>query len=320
MHPSRLPNKYRCWDVLLAPVLRLSAPAFRKARAIGLEHLPETKSVLLKQGVFPIVDHYYEPLFNTGRLDEVRMSHDRRLLGIEWNLDAQLRLLETLDYGEAARIAMGTVEATQPLAPTSSFLSGDAEFWFSIIRHFKPRQLIEIGSGQSTLLATAAIAANSAEEPTYQCRHLCIEPYEQPWLESTAVEVVRARVEDVPLSLFANLGEGDILFVDSSHIIRPQGDVLAEYLEILPSLRPGVIVHIHDVFSPRDYPAQWVVAQNKFWNEQYLLEAFLTHNRDWEILAALNLLHHSHPDALRRVCPALTADREPGSFYIRHRQ
>ena len=312
MNLSRLPSKSRCWDILLANVLRVSAPAFRKARAIGLEHLPETKTVLLSHGVFPIIDHYYEPLFNTGRLDEALLSRERRLPGIEWNLDAQLMLLETLDYGEEASIAMRTVEAAQPLAPASSFLSGDAEFWFSMIRHFKPRQLIEIGSGQSTLLAIAALEANSAEAPTYGCRHVCIEPYEQPWLESTAVEVVRARAEDVPSSLFETLREGDILFLDSSHIIRPQGDVLAEYLEILPYLAPGVIVHVHDVFSPRDYPAEWIVAQNKFWNEQYLLEAFLTHNRDWEILAALNLLHHSHPDALRRVCPALTADRRAG--------
>lgn len=319
MDLSSVPSKYRRWDTLLAPVLRLCAPAFRKARAIGLEHLPKTKAVLLKHGVFPIIDHYYEPLFNTGRLHEELLSQERRLPGIEWNVDAQLELLDTFHYGEEARIAIERVGAAQRLALSDSFLSGDAEFWFSMIRHFKPRQVIEIGSGQSTLLAMAAINANSAEEPSSRCRHVCIEPYEQPWLESTSVEVLRARAEDVPLALFQELGEGDILFIDSSHIIRPQGDVLTEYLDLIPSLSPGVIVHIHDVFSPRDYPAEWVVAENKFWNEQYLLEAFLTHNRDWEILAALNLLHHSHPNALRRVCPSLTADREPGSFYIRRR-
>lgn len=114
---------------------------------------------MLQHGVFPIIDHYYEPLFRTDRLNEKLLSPERRLPGIEWSVDAQLRLLETLDYGEEAGRAMERIGAAQPLAPSNSFLSGDAEFWFSMIRHFKPRRVIEIGSGRSTLLAMAAINA-----------------------------------------------------------------------------------------------------------------------------------------------------------------
>jgi hypothetical protein len=137
-----------------------------------------------------------------------------------------------------------------------------------------------------------------------------------PWLEQAPVRVIRQRVEESDPSLFFKLEENDILFIDSSHMIRPQGDVLFEYLEILPTLKIGVIVHIHDIFSPRDYPASWVVEEVRFWNEQYLLEAFLSHNRDWKIIGAVNFLHQSHFDALSKVCPRLVQSSNPGSFYM----
>ena len=175
---------------------------------------------------------------------------------------------------------------------------------------------MEIGSGFSTLAAIKALDVNRLEDPGYQCEHICIEPYEMPWLEKAPVRVIRQRVEKVDMKMFSLLKNDDILFIDSSHIIRPQGDVLYEYLEILPTLQSGVIVHIHDIFSPRDYPANWVVDEVRFWNEQYLLEAFLTQNRDWKIIGALNFLHRSHFSALSAKCPRLTPDRNPGSFYI----
>ena len=97
------------------------------------------------------------------------------------------------------------------------------------------------------------------------------------WLNDVSgIEVLRQRVEQMDKQLFLELEENDILFIDSSHMIRPQGDVLCEYLEILPTLRPGVLVHIHDIFTPRDYPDEWLIDEVKLWNEQYLLEAFLS--------------------------------------------
>ena len=93
-------------------------------------------------------------------------------------------------------------------------------------------------------------------------------------LEKIGVTVIRQKVEGLGKAVFAELEKGDILFIDSSHIIRPQGDVLFEYLESLPSLNRGVIVHIHDIFSPKDYLKEWVTNEVRFWNEQYLLEAF----------------------------------------------
>ena len=161
-----------------------------------------------------------------------------------------------------------------------------------------------------------ALTQNQVDDPSYKCEHICIEPYEMPWLEESGVSVVRRKVEDVELSFFSKLEENDILFIDSSHIIRPEGDVLFEYLELLPSLKKGVIVHIHDIFSPKNYLKQWLQDEVRFWNEQYLLEAFLTHNNTWKIVGALNYLHHNHYEKLKTVAPYLMPEREPGSFYI----
>jgi hypothetical protein len=137
-----------------------------------------------------------------------------------------------------------------------------------------------------------------------------------PWLEEAGVSVIRKKVEEVESSFFSQLQENDILFIDSSHIIRPQGDVLFEYLELLPSLNKGVIVHVHDIFSPKNYPKQWLIDEVRFWNEQYLLEAFLSHNSSWNIIGALNLLHHNHYEEFKMAAPFLSPEREPGSFYI----
>ena len=133
-----------------------------------------------------------------------------------------------------------------------------------------------------------------------------------PWLERCGAAIVRKRVENLGTSLFAELDKGNLLFIDSSHVIRPQGNVLFEYLELLPTLKAGVFVHIHDIFSPRDYPKEWVVDDVKFWNEQYLVEAFLTANRDWRIVGALNYLHHNHFEALQAKCPFWREITNPG--------
>lgn len=199
-----------------------------------------------------------------------------------------------------------------PIAP------GDAEYLYNIIRYFKPKRIIEIGCGNSTLMIKNAILANKKEDKEYTCHHICIEPYGAPWLEKIDVDVKREKVENIQISFFQQLEANDILFIDSSHIIRPQGDVLFEYLEILPNLKSGVLVHIHDIFSPKDYLDEWIFNWHLMWNEQYLIEAFLTNNSEFRIIGALNFLTHHHKKELSDKCPifALQNGREPGAFWI----
>jgi hypothetical protein len=303
-------------DVLMTPFVYPAAWLLKKVRYTGVHNLPHCKNALMKTGVFPICDNYYEPQFDN-RNTKQEFSQDRLLPGIAWNTDEQLKMLAMFSFSqELADISQEKSSTLDFYLNNGTFISGDAEYWYQLIRSIKPRKIFEVGSGNSTLMAIKAIRKNREQDPNYNCNHVCIEPYEMPWLEETGVSVIRKKIEDVELDFFSELEENDILFIDSSHIIRPQGDVLFEYLELLPTLNKGVIVHIHDIFSPKNYLREWLEDEVRFWNEQYLLEAFLSHNSTWKIIGALNYLHHNHYEKLKSVAPFLTPDREPGSFYI----
>lgn len=299
-------------DFVALPLVYPAAYIMKWLRQAGVQRLPQCRAMLRSIGVFPIRDHYYEPLF------QHKVSRARRnLLGIDWNVAGQLDLLAQCRYtAELKTVPLHKQRDLEFFFLNPAFGPGDAEYFYNILRIMKPRRLVEVGSGYSTLVAAKALAANKLEDPAQACQHMCIEPFEMPWLERLGVKVLRQKVERVDLSVFEALEEGDLLFIDSSHMIRPGGDVLFEYLEILPCLKKGVIVHVHDIFSPEDYPDNWLIDEVKFWNEQYLLEAFLSCNREWRILGALNYLKNQHYDALIARCLHLTPDRQPGSFYM----
>jgi hypothetical protein len=110
-------------------------------------------------------------------------------------------------------------------------------------------------------------------------------------------------VQQVPLQTFRELRAGDILFIDSSHVVSMDNDVLYEYLRILPELAPGVLVHFHDIFTPLDYPEKFVKTNLCFWGEQYLLEAFLAFNSAYRVVWSASAMQKFHPDALRDAFP-----------------
>lgn len=304
-------------DLCLAPFVLPAAFLMKAVRRLGVERLPVSRAALSAAGVFPVADHYYEPLINFSQLFQPLDQH-RYLPGVDLNTAEQLMLLKQFRFSEELRpfaVSAQRDELTYRFG-NGFFDSGDAEFLYNLVRLKKPRRVVEIGSGNSTLLVIEAIRRNQLDDALYRCEHICVEPYEMPWLERSGVQVLRERVEKVSRSVFEALEASDLLFIDSSHVIRPQGDVLCEFLEILPALKPGVIVHIHDIFTPRDYPKSWIVDRVRLWNEQYLLEALLSGNPGWKIIGAVNFLQHEHHEELTAACPFLTRDREPGSFYI----
>lgn len=310
-------NKLALMDLLFLPFVYPAAWLLKKIRMIGVANLPHCKEALFKIGVFPIRNHYYEPQFDNNNPNP-DFFEDRELPGIDWNISGQLEMLKSFAYThELADVPLEKTSNLQFFMNNGAFEEGCAEFWYQLIRTVKPKRIIEIGSGNSTLMARNAIKMNIQENRDYACEHTCIEPYEMPWLEQSGVSVIRKKVEEVSLSFFSQLNENDILFIDSSHIIRPQGDVVFEYLQLLPSLNKGVIVHIHDIFSPKNYPQAWLTREILFWNEQYLLEAFLSHNASWQIIGALNYLQHHHYEAFKTTAPFLKPESDPGSFYIK---
>ena len=307
-------------DVLLAPFVFAAALLLKMVRRVGVYRMRISRGILRAVGVFPVRDHYYEPLFDPRHLRRP-LSEERALPAIDLNSDGQLALLERFAFQDELRaFPRARVSALEYWYDNPNFGPGDAEVLYSMIRLYRPAAVVEIGSGMSTLMAANAVRANRAADHAYACRQLCIEPYEMDWLEKMpGIEVVRKRLEDLDDGLFRALRAGDMLFIDSSHVIRPQGDVLREFLEILPVLAPGVLVHVHDIFTPRDYPEEWLVDQVRLWNEQYLVEAFLSHNRDFRVLAAVNWLSRRHRERLAARCPVFgegLAPCHPASLWL----
>ena len=316
--------RLRIADVLASPLVLLSALLMREIRYRGVSRLPVSKAILLKVGVFPIRDHYYEPMFHPRHLRKP-LTDERQLQGIDWNVSEQLEILRQFDFNaELEQFPLDQSAAGGFHYRNGYFQVGDAEYLYNMIRRRRPRRIVEIGSGYSTLIAAEAVRRNKQEDAAYDCEHICVEPYENSWLRELGVTVVREVVERVDRSIFSGLRKNDILFIDSSHVIRPQGDVIHEYLEILPTLAPGVLVHVHDIFSPRDYPSRVIADWVLLWNEQYLVEAFLSFNRQFRVIGALNFLLLKYPEELAARCPLLARamagneleGMEPRSFWL----
>lgn len=306
------------FDVLLSPLTLVGALLLKSLRRVGVWRLPVSKAIFNAVGVFPIRDHYYEPLFNPRHLHRP-LGKPRPLPGIDLNVSSQLQLLECFDYAdELDRLPRHQAGARFYYA-NPNLPPADSEFLYCAVRYFRPARVLEIGSGFSTLMMLEAIERNRSEDPSYACRLTCVEPYEMPWLDRLpGLEVLRERVELLDPGILRSLGANDILFIDSSHVVRPQGDVVHLFLELLPHLARGVLVHVHDIFTPHDYPPAWIVDEVRLWNEQYLLEAFLTCNDRFRILAALNLLARRHPERLAAKFPVFREQGggNPGSLWL----
>ena len=265
-------------------------------------------------GIYPIKNHYYEPRFVYPPDFDFNKI---RIIPFQIDLDKQLSLLQ--QFSHSPELSLLSLHA--PLQPNGFYVDnpnfgpGDVDLYYLIIRKFKPKRIIEIGSGYSTMVCFKSIEQNQVDGTSTELT--CIEPFEMPFLnQEKNITLIRKPVEEVGLDLFQSLEENDILFIDSSHIIRPGNDLLHIFFEILPILKKGVIIHIHDIFSPRHYPKEWLTEKMRFWNEQYLLEAFLHNNHDYQVLFTANHLVKSHYEESKKVLIHLQPNSEPSSFWM----
>lgn len=305
-------------DIVFSPFTYICSVWLRAIRIMNTKRMKLSKKIFRQVGVFPIRNHYYEPLFNPKHL-RYSLRNDRVLPGIDFNIKEQLEILHRFKFNdELAKFPLEKTDKLEFYYHNRSLGPCDAQYLYNMIRSFRPRKIIEIGGGYSTLMAINAINANKQQDSSYNCQQICIEPYECPWIEGLNVKAIRNCMEEVDKNIFLELDANDILFIDSSHIIRPQGDVLFEYLEVLPILKSGVFVQVHDIFTPKDYLDEWVVDEVKLWNEQYLLEAFLSFNTEYKTIASLNYLTHNYFDEISKACPILKNEPhgEPCSFWI----
>jgi len=244
-------------------------------------------------------EDYYSPLPSISSLRKNRARWDKpsALHGIECDIAKMKTFLSELckRYVEEFS-AYPPYEHLQTIGFGPGYTAVDALTLYMMIRYVKPRRYIEVGSGLSTYYASLASAKNASEG--HPVEMTCIEPFPYDKLYSVPnISIIKNEVQSVDLSVFQALQDNDILFIDSSHILKIDGDVPYLLLEVLPSLAPDVVIHVHDVPLPYNtpYPAdRWIFGRRwpTFWNEAMVLQAFLCYNGAFDIILSTPLIRH----------------------------
>jgi hypothetical protein len=259
--------------------------------------------------------HFYSPV-----VDRVRVAARRdriwpaspTVVGIDFNDASQVHILDDLfprffrDYDYPEHEATGSPRTFHTRNPQFSWL--DPRLLFVLLRAWRPRRVIEVGAGFSTLL----IADVNRRWLDGATDFTSIDPYPPAFLQAGLpglTRLVQQDVQDVPLETFAMLQQGDVLFVDSSHVAKTGSDVNHLFFEVFPRLARGVHVHLHDIFLPHDYLPQWVLDEGRSWNEQYLLRALLMHSTAFRVEFGSSYAFHAHRE---RVVRALAHPKNHG--------
>ena len=265
--------------------------------------------------------------------DDPIWSRRTSLAGVKFDLTSQLEFIDehlAKYIQEFGRDVRGRdVDVWNKL-----YKGGDAEVLYALLRHLRPKRVLEIGSGNSTIVASAAMAANGRDgspgelvavdptptvaldtQPTRRKEGgaagwiIDVPGREQPIDGITRIERIDCR--ELPMDRFQALEAGDVLFIDTSHIVKLDSEVNWLVLEVLPRLAPGVWVHLHDIHLPYEYPHYYFLLAG-FLTEQYLLQAFLC-GSSWRVELALAALFRDRHDQLVELIPSLREDVDPGT-------
>lgn len=275
-------------------------------------------------------EDYYSPLASVGTLRKNRARWDRpsALHGIDYDIDKMKSLLAELLKRYAAEFSSyPPYEELQKIGYGPGYTAVDALTLYMMVRQARPRRYVEVGSGLSTYYASLAAEKNAAEGHPMEI--ICIEPFPYGKLSSIkAISIIKNEVQSVDMSLFQSLRDNDILFIDSSHILRIDGDVPYLFLEVVPRLAPGVVIHVHDIPFPYNtpYPADlWVFGQRwpMYWNEAMVLQAFLCYNSVFSIMLSTPLIRHLDEPFLKTHIPNYQSVEQNqyafGSIWLRRR-
>ena len=265
--------------------------------------------------------NYYSPIPDLDLLPAEVWERRSRLAGIRFDPGAQMVWAEE-------RLAPFTAEFSAPATgeygsgryyyENRSFEYGDAEIAYAMVRAGRPRRVLELGSGFSTLVLAMACEANARDGAPVEL--VANDPFPRgvtPEPTPGLTRLARRRAEDVPLDEFRALGEGDVLFVDTTHTVKVGGDVNYVVLDVLPELQPGVLVHFHDIFLPHEYPRPLVEDHSAYWAEQFLLQAFLALNSDFEVVFANHAASLAEPERFRRLVPSFEGANVASGFWLR---
>ena len=270
-------------------------------------------------GIHVTGDHFYELIPNTRLVAAQYSDAPRPLPGIDFRLkeceNRALRLINT--YGPefaASHQKYGFRESNW------YFRGLDALMLYATLRELRPRKFVEVGQGFSTSISLNALERNG-QETGQRPEFISIDPYARFTRDQIPSQVdFRCIRQELQSTDMGPVLEGcGFLFIDSSHVHKFGSDVEYEFTRLYPNLHSGTLLHVHDIFSPYDYPKGWIVAEKRFWNEQYLLETFLMFNSAFQVRLPVNLLARQSP-ALRDAVKGLTLDPEfeyaGSSFYL----
>ena len=292
---------------------------FIKTQLNKLPYIKTLYELSKQQGMYP-AGHYHSPIPSSDdilRNRKFRESTGPELPDIELNQASQFERLQTYQryYTELPFPEKPGAEFRyyydQPW-----FCYADAIFLYCFLRQEKPKKIVEIGSGYSSavILDTLDLFFPDQTEVTL------IEPYPDRLMsllkehDKEKIQIITTQVQDAPPDIFTALGSGDLLFIDSSHVVKYGSDVMYLLFEILPHLPAGIFVHFHDVFYPFEYPQSWV-NEGRYWNEDYFLRAFLAYNNQWSIYFFNTYVALTFGDFIKENMP-LCLKNPGGSLYI----
>jgi predicted O-methyltransferase YrrM len=296
------------------------------------------RNIFLKQtfrfwetmGIHITPSHYHQPIPDARDLSTRKKSvwKDSEMIGIDMNDENQLRFLKEVfskyreEYVNFPKDKGQRDSEFDFYFGNGAFEAVDAEVLYCMVRYFKPSRIMEIGSGFSTLLFIKAIEANRRQERK-ESSFIAVDPHPSKVIKSDIsglTKLIPKEVQELDLDFFQQLESGDILFIDSSHVVKIGGDVNYLYLDVLPRIKEGVIIHAHDIFLPSEYPERWVLSEHRFWTEQYLLQAFLTYSPAFEVLWGGSYMATNYPEELKATFPSYNEGiTQPGSFWMRKR-
>jgi predicted O-methyltransferase YrrM len=249
--------------------------------------------------------HYFSPIPNVTELDPSVYDKIFEARGVDWNVKAQKRYLNK---------AFPKYAQEYTPTPNTGLSLVDAIVLYCVIREKKPKKMVEIGSGESTLISLQALERNAKEGRDYS--FTAIEPYPSNKVKNISEErfrLLQKKLQEVSLEEFK---DADLVFIDSSHVCKIDSDVNREILEIVPSLKKGCLVHWHDIVMPGNYWREWMEHGNMFFNESYVVHAFLLYNNAFRILWASRYMQLHHKDLLRRQFPYLEDAHRLSSLWI----
>jgi hypothetical protein len=272
-----------------------------------------------KAGEFVESGHYYSAI--PSQSDQLRAIKWRaisgfELPGIRFHWEQQWTLMEDLkQHLHPGKIPIDPSGIRRYGFNNPSFGYGDALFLQAVMRHFRPRQIIEVGSGHTSALMLDINEFDLNSTVSFEF----VEPYPELFFSLTKKNdrhwpIHTTIMQEADLNIFRKLGKNDILFIDSTHVLKAGSDVFHLLFHVLPILAPGVLIHIHDIFWPFEYGSDWL-QEGRAWTEAYALRAFLQYNKEFSIKLFPNALVVQNPDWFKENAPEVLKNAG-GSLWI----